>query len=80
MKMSGNTATTQESKVTLSVQQLEKLIRKVVHEELMEFASRQKGVLEWHEESPLHEDMVNISERRKKGKLKFHTHEEVWGG
>ena len=48
--MSGNMATTQESKVTLSVQQLEKLIRKVVHEELMEFASRQKGVLEWHSE------------------------------
>ena len=78
--MSGNVTATQESKVTLSVQQLEKLIRKVVHEELLEFASRRQGIWEWHEESPLHEDMVNISERRKKGELKFHTHEEVWSG
>ncbi|MCY4210563.1 MAG: hypothetical protein OXE97_05890 [Gammaproteobacteria bacterium] len=78
--MSGNVTATQKSKVTLSVQQLEKLIRKVVHEELLEFASRRQGILEWHEESPLHEDMVNISERRKKGELKFHTHEEVWSG
>ncbi len=74
--MSGQMATTPESKVTLG--ELERLIRKVVQEELMEFASRQRGVLEWHEESPLREDMVNISERRKTGKLKFHTHEEVW--
>ena len=78
--MSDNVAATQKSEVTLTVQQLEKLIRKVVHEELMEFASRQPGVFELHKESPLYDDMVNISERRKKGELKFHTHEEVWGG
>lgn len=78
--MSADITATQESKVTLSVQQLEKLIRKVVHEELVEFASRQQEVFKLHKESPLYEDMVDISERRKENKLKFHTHEEVWGG
>ena len=78
--MSNNITPSQESKVTVSVQQLEKLIRKVVHEELMEFASRQQGAFEWDKESLLYEDMVDISERRKKGKLKIHTHGEVWGG
>ena len=78
--MSADMTATQESEVTLSVQQLEKLIRKVVHEELMEFASRQQEAFELHLESPLYEDMVDISERRKEGKLKFHTDEEVWGG
>ena len=78
--MSSNISATQESKVTLSVQQLEEVIRKVVHEELMEFASRQPSIFELHKDSPFHEDMVNISERRKKGELKFHTHEEVWSG
>ena len=75
--MSADITAIQESEVTLSVQQLEKLIRKVVHEELVEFASRQHGAFELHMESPLYEDMVDISERRKEGKLKFLTHEEV---
>ncbi|MDE0157620.1 MAG: hypothetical protein OXI88_19200 [Gammaproteobacteria bacterium] len=64
----------------MSVRQLERLIRKVVDEELMEFASRQQGAFEGGKQSPLHEDMVDISERRKKGELKIHTHEAVWGG
>ena len=78
--MSADITAIQESEVTLSVQQLEKLIRKVVHKELVEFASRQHGVFELHMESPLYEDMVDISERRKEGKLKFLKHEEVWSG
>ena len=80
LKMSADVTATQASKVTLGVQQLEKLIRKVVHEELVEFASRQQEVFKLHKEAPLYEDMVDISERRKEDKLKFHTHEEVWGG
>ena len=78
--MSADMTATQESEVTLSVRQLEKLIRKVVHEELVEFAPRQQGAFELHMESPLYEDMIDISERRKEGTLKFRTDEEVWGG
>lgn len=37
--MSHNATATQETKATLSVQQLESVIRKVVREELIEFAA-----------------------------------------
>ena len=70
--------TTQETKVTLSVQQLESLIRKVVREELIEFAAQELGIFHLDKESPLYEDMEDILERKKNGKLKFYTHEEIW--
>ena len=73
-----NNVTTQETKVTLSVQQLESLIRKVVREELMEFGAQELGIFHLDKESPLHEDMEDILERKRNGKLKFHTHEEIW--
>ena len=70
--------TTPETKVTLSVQQLESLIRKVVREELVEFAVQELGIFHLDKESPLYEDMEDILERKKSGQLKFHTHEEIW--
>ena len=73
-----NDVTTQEAKVTLSVQQLESIIRKVVREELVEFAAQELGILHLDKESPLYEDMEDILERRKSSQLKFHTHEEIW--
>jgi hypothetical protein len=73
-----NDVTTQETKVTLSVQQLESIIRKVVREELVEFAAQELGILHLDKESPLYEDMEDILERKKSGQLKFHTDEEIW--
>ena len=70
--------TTQETKVTLSVQQLESLIRKVVREELIEFAAQELGIFHLDKESPLYEDIEDILERKKNGNLKFYTHEEIW--
>ena len=66
--------------VTLNVQQLEEVIRRVVREELMAFATRGQGIFHLDKESPLYEDMENILERKKSNQLKFHTHEEVWHG
>ncbi|MYH80632.1 hypothetical protein F4009_15680 [Candidatus Poribacteria bacterium] len=76
--MSDNVIATQETKVTLSVQQLESLIRKVVREELEEFAAQELGIFHLDKESPLYEDMEDILERKETGQLKFHTHEEIW--
>jgi hypothetical protein len=73
-----NDVTTQETKVTLSVQQLESIIRKVVREELVEFSAQELGILHLDKESPLYEDMEDILERKKSGQLKFHTDEEIW--
>ena len=42
--MSNNVSAIQEAKVTLSIQQLEGSIRKVVREELMDFATQEQGI------------------------------------
>ena len=49
--MSDNITATRETEVTLSVQQLENLIRKV-GEELIEFAAQELGIFHLDKESP----------------------------
>jgi len=78
--MSNNVSAIQEATVTLSIQQLEGIIRKVVREELMDFATQERGLFNLDKESPLYEDMEDILERKKSGRLKFYTHKEIWGG
>ena len=75
-----NNVPKQETKVALSVQQLEEIIRKVVREELVEFATQALGIFHLDKESPLYEDMEDILKRKKSGQLKFYTHEEIWNG
>ncbi len=65
---------------TVNVQQLEEVIRKVVREELMAFATQEQGFFYLDEESPLYKDMEDILERKKSNQLKFRTHEEIWHG
>ena len=74
--MSDNVTETQEATITLTVEQLEGIIRKVVREELIAFATRDFFNLD--KTSPLYEDMEDILEREKSDRLKFHTHEDVW--
>ena len=64
--------------VTLNVQQLEEVIRRVVREELMAFATQQQEPFHLDKESPLYEDMEEILERKKSDRLKFYTHDEIW--
>jgi len=52
--MSHNATATQETKVTLSVQQLGSVIRKVVREELIELAAQELGIFHLAKESPLY--------------------------
>ena len=78
--MNNNVLATQEASVTLSLQQLEDIIRKVVREELIVFFMQEQGIFNLDKESPLYEDMEDILERKKSGQLKFHTHEEIWNG
>ena len=76
--MSNDITTTREAKVTLSIQQLEGLIRKVVREELIEFAKQRPEIFNLDKNAPLYEDMEDIFERKKSGQLKFYTHSEIW--
>ena len=76
IKMSDNVTETQEATITLTVKQLEGIIRKVVREELIEFATQ--DLLNLNKTSPLYGDMEDILERKKSDRLKFHTHADVW--
>ena len=76
--MSNDATATQETKVTVTVEQLEGIIRKVVREELMQFATQELFNLD--RESPLYKDMEDILERKKTDQVRLHTHEEVWNG
>lgn len=75
IRMNDNVTKTQEITVTLTVEQLESIIRKVIREELKVFATR--DFFDLDKASPLHEDMEDILERKKSDRLEFHTHEKV---
>ncbi|MYE89877.1 hypothetical protein F4X33_12865 [Candidatus Poribacteria bacterium] len=74
--MSDSVTETQETTVTLTVEQLEEIIWKVVREELNAFATQDFYNLD--KASPLHEDMEDILERKKSDRLRFHIHADVW--
>lgn len=74
--MSDNVTETQETTVTLTVEQLEQIIRKVVREELMEFTTQEFFDLD--KDSPLYEDLENIFEREKTNQLRWFSHADVW--
>ena len=67
---------------TLSVAELEALIRRIVREEIV------LALEEWNiyaeptviePGSPLYEDLVDIEQRAREGRLKFYAYEEVFG-
>ncbi|NKQ37790.1 MAG: hypothetical protein HF973_19530 [Chloroflexi bacterium] len=78
--MSNDISVAPEVEITLTMRQLEGIIRKVVREELMEFAAQERGFFYLDKDSPLYEDMEDILERQESGQLKFHTHQEIWNG
>ena len=62
--MSDNVTETQETTVTLTVEQLEQIIRKVVREELMEFTTQE--FFDLNKDSPLYEDLKDILNEKKR--------------
>ena len=74
--MSDNATETQEATVTLTVEQLEQIIRKVVREELMEFTTQE--FFDLNKDSPLYEDLEDIFEREKTNQLRWFSHADVW--
>jgi len=57
---------------------IEALVRKVVREELAQFA-RENAPFYLSVDSPLYEDMENILARKIEDKVKLYSHNEVWG-
>ena len=80
--MSTVTTHASEQVADLSIAELESLIRRVVRDEIESVLAG----LDLYEEptviepgSPLYESLVDIQQRAREGRLKFYTHEEVWG-
>jgi len=73
--------------VTVDLKDLEKIIRRVVRHDVREIVRSELArtgaeVIEpWMSdpESPLYQDMQDLLKRKKEGRLKFYTYEEVLG-
>ena len=57
---------------------LEPLIRRVVREELAQVVTKKPGIFYLKSDSPLHDDMVEILNRKQQGETKLYSHAEVW--
>ena len=57
---------------------LEPVIRRVVREELTRLLKKNAGIFNLTPDMPLYEDMAQISQRKAQGKIKLHSHDEVW--
>ena len=55
---------TQETKGTITVEQLEGIIRRAVRGKLMELATQERGLFNLNKTSPLHKNMEGILERK----------------
>ena len=57
---------------------MEALVRKVVREELAQFA-RSNALSYLPSDSPLYEDLEDILARKAEDRVRLHNHAEVWG-
>jgi hypothetical protein len=57
---------------------LEPLIRKIIREELLNIARLNTNIFCLNPDTPLYNDLQEISQRRKKGRIELFSHEEVW--
>ena len=58
---------------------LEPLIRRIIREELSRIIKAAPGTFYLDPDMPLYKDMEEILDKKTKGQIKIHSHEEVWG-
>ncbi|MFH2091165.1 MAG: hypothetical protein ABIJ31_02275 [Pseudomonadota bacterium] len=58
---------------------LEPLIRRIIREELSRLVKAESGTFYLDPDVPIYKDMENILQRKAKGQVKLHSHDEVWG-
>ena len=58
---------------------LEPLIRRVIREELARIIKKEPDMFFLDPDMPLYKDMEKIKNRKDQGKIKLHSHQEVWG-
>ena len=57
---------------------LEPLIRRIIREELTRLVKAEPGAFYLDPDMPLYKDMEDILQRKAKGRVKLHSHDEVW--
>ena len=58
---------------------LEPLIRRIIREELTRLVKAEPDTFYLNPDMPLYNDMEDIMQRKAKGSIKLHSHNEVWG-
>lgn len=62
------------------IDKLEPLLRRVVREELERVIEEKGNIFHLEPEMPLYQDMEEILNRKKAGKIELYSDEEVWNG
>ena len=57
---------------------LEPLIRRIIREELSRLVKAEPGTFYIDPDMPIYNDMEDILQRKIKGHVKLHSHDEVW--
>ncbi len=61
------------------IKAMEPAIRRIIREELERIADSRPEIFYIETDMPLYQDMLEIRKRSREKKLKFYSHEEVWG-
>lgn len=69
-----------EATVTIPLRDLEKLIRRAVHDEITKLMQRQPAFFNLEPQTPLYEDLATITRLKKRGKAKVYSRQEAFGG
>ena len=59
--------------------QLEPMIRRIIREELNNLLKDVPGLFYLNPEMPLYKDMEELKQKKTDGRIKLHSHKEVWG-
>lgn len=65
--------------VTITLKDLEKLIRRVVREEMTSLMQHQPSFFFLDPNTPLYEDMAEIAQMKKRGKVEVYSRKEAFG-
>jgi hypothetical protein len=65
--------------VTVALDELEELIRKVVREELAQAMIREPKLFQLEPGTSLYQDMEEIIQRKAQDRIKLYSDDEVWG-
>ncbi len=73
-KMANNAA------IVVNLEKLEQVVRKVVRQELFRLVRGKAEADAIEKDSPIYKDLLEISRRKKQGRLKLHSRAKVFGG